>query len=411
MAVPMAMSFHPTAVQAMRSRLNLSHVFHRNGSTNTLLTSLRPADLMMAEINAAENTIRRELGQFLDSHLKSVMPRGVSPPKAKFRRQGSNAYGTLIDPLRSSQHYADADSDVGLYLPLEFVKEGTPNPQVGARALRELTFAGLNEIAAKRPGWSVVQKTCCDRVVIRPDAYIDVTSYAISAEQYRRMAEELAELNFHESLAKSDSAALESREITWEEIPETSLLATQSEWIRSDAKSIHKHVENNSRLLGPVYKRSVRFGKALRDFHDDEDGPNSITLTLLFARHLDLNLCRMERDDLALAAVLGPVAEGLFEFLPTPGNPDIDILAGIDDGVKLRLAAMLRERQAVISNAMNASSFEVAHDMLREIFGTRFPEATDEEKARDSMAGGASPVILTPTKVKPVQPRGNARSA
>lgn len=395
----------------MRSRLNLSHAFHRSGSTNTLLTSLRPADQMMVEINDAENTVRRELGQFLDSHLKSVMPRGVSPPKAKFRRQGSNAYGTLIDPLRSSQHYADADSDVGLYLPLEFVKEGTPDPQVGARALRELTLAGLNEIAAKRPGWSVVCKTCCDRVVIRPDAYIDVTSYAIPAEQYRRMSEERAALIFQETFAKSDSVALESREITWDEIPETSLLATKSEWVRSDAKSVHKHVEHNSRLLGPVYKRSVRFGKALRDFLDDEDGPNSITLTLLFARHLDLSLCRMERDDLALAAVLGPVADGLFEFLPTPGNPDIDILAGIDASVKLRLASMLRERQSVISAAMNARSLEVAHDMLREVFGIRFPEAAAGEEARDSVAGGAAPVILTPTKVKAVQPHGNARSA
>lgn len=399
----------------MRARHNLSPAFHRLGSRDTLLTNLRPDDCMLRSINAAEALIRAQLATFLSDELGGLVPEGMKVPNAKFLRQGSNAYGTLIDPLRATVHYAQADSDLGLYFPLEFVKDGTPDPRLGARSLRELTLAGLKRIATKQSGWKVRAKECCDRVQIRSDAYIDVTSYAIPADEHRRMADERISLNFSEALAKPDLAVDEPHAISWDEIPETSLLATLGGWIPSDAKAVNETVKNMALYYGSAFKQTVRFEKALRDLHDDKAGPNSICLTLLTGQRLDLNICRMGRLDFAIVSVLGQVANGLFEFLPSPGNPDIDILGGVDHAVRHRLAEMLRDRQARISEALNASSIEVAHDMLKGVFGSRFPDPPASEQhapstpATSSEIGAA--VLAVPTKTKVVAPRGNARSA
>ncbi|GAB3683866.1 hypothetical protein GCM10028792_33860 [Salinisphaera aquimarina] len=364
----------------------------------------------MDEIRSAEIVIRRGLAAFLDEHLKEAVPPGVEPPKPKFLRQGSNAYGTLIDPLRWSANYGEADSDVGMYLPLEFLQAGTPTPKLGAEALRQLTCAALKDIAA-RNDWSFESKQCCDRVIIRSDAYIDVTSYAIPVAQHRAMAA----LNFREGLVKAESITAAENEISWEEIPHTSLLATKDGWVRSDAKAVHQKVENTSLLRGPLFKRVVRFGKALRDLNDDEDGPNSITYTLLVADKLDAGLCRLGRDDLAMLSVLGPVADGLFDSLPTPGNEDIDILEGVDLQVRHRLAKTLRDRQASIRQALDHSSIDQAHQILKGVFGSRFPDAPElpaESNSKISLAtSSAAPAVVTAPRTKSVPLRGNAHSS
>jgi len=399
----------------MKARHNLSDAFHRQGAHNTLLTNLGPDEQMLGVINSAEALIRRELSAFFVKALTDLMPEGIQVPKPKFLRQGSNAYETLNDPLRSSEHYAEADSDLGQYFPLEFVKNGSRNPRVGAEKIRELTLAGLRVIAAKQFGWKVSAKKCCDRVYIRSDAYIDVTSYAIPKDQHRRMAEARMALSFRDALAKSDRDWAEAHEITWDEIPETSLLATLNGWVRSDAKAVNRSVNNMAALYGAPFKQTVRFEKALRDFNDDEDGPNSISLTLLTGERLDINICRLGRLDFAIVSVLGEVADGLFEFLPSPGNPDIDIMAGMTYEAKVRLADMLRNKQALIDKALNAPSLESAHDILKTVFGARFPDPPENARPQTTKPAKivvpATPLPSKPTRPKAIAPRGNAHSA
>ncbi|ROO25661.1 CBASS cGAMP synthase [Salinisphaera japonica] len=395
----------------MRTSNNLSGAFHKSGSSKTLLVNLAPDNEMLDEIRRAEAIIRRELSAILKKGLSTIMlcDEGVTPAP-KYLRQGSNAYGTLIDPLRGSTNYREADSDIGMYLPLEFIKGATSTPKLGAKKLRELTAQALAQIANAN-GWRFKSKHCCDRIYIRDDAHIDVTSYAIPRARHQ----EMVALAFVESSSKMDSSTTQSDEITWFEIPETSLLATSDGWVRSDAKSINNTIENASQLFGPMFKRVVRFCKALRDWGDDAAGPTSIALTLLTAKHLDFNLCRVGRDDLALLAVLGPMADGLLGRLPAPGNEDIDVLEATDYSVRERLAASLRQRQSALRDALHDQSCEQAYDTMKAIFGIRFPDAPDEARENDvgvtNTLGLAVPGIVHTSNNRAIPLRGNAQSA
>lgn len=120
----------------MQTHNNLSHSFHLSGSNKTMLVGLKPNSEMEAKIDNAEQFIRSTLGQQLPSLLRDQLPLGSAVPKPKFLRQGSRAYDTLNDPIRSSKNYCEADSDVGLYLPLEFIKETAETPKLGAHAIR-----------------------------------------------------------------------------------------------------------------------------------------------------------------------------------------------------------------------------------------------------------------------------------
>ncbi|MES1948876.1 hypothetical protein C84B14_16085 [Salinisphaera sp. C84B14] len=395
----------------MRTSNNLSGAFHKPGSSKTLLVNLAPNKEMLDEIRRAEAIIRRELSAILKKSLRVIMlcdEEGTPAPK--YLRQGSNAYGTLIDPLRGSTNYREADSDIGMYLPLEFIKGATSTPKLGAEKLRELTAQALTQIADAN-GWRSKSKHCCDRIYIRGDAHIDVTSYAIPRAQHRQMVA-LASL---ESRSKMESSTVQSDEITWSEIPETSLLATSDGWVRSDAKAINNTIENASRLFGPIFKRVVKFCKALRDWGDDVAGPTSIALTLLTARKLDFNLCRLGRHDLALLAVLGPIADGLLGSLPAPGNEDIDILEATDYSVRQRLAVTLRQRQSELRDALYDQPCERAYDTMKGIFGPRFPDAPDEADEREIAVTNSSqlgfPAIVHASKNRAVPLRGNAQSA
>jgi len=396
----------------MHTLNNLSQAFHLSGSSKTMLVSLKPDGEMESEIDAAERLIRRALSANLPAHLRVSLPPGTVIPKPKYLRQGSRAYDTINDPVRASTYYNQADSDVGLYMPMEFVKEAASTPKLGAEALRAGILACLTDLA-KAQGWKVKAKQCCTRVYIRADAHVDVTSYAIPQARYLELAAESA-ANMRKAMdaAFADVQAVED-EITWEEIPAAAHLATLNGWIRSDAKAIHDKIQNTQLLKGPIFKRCVRFVKALRDHTDDAEGPCSIAITLIVADRLDLGLCRLERDDLAVYSMLNVIADALFQVLPTPGNEDVDILAGIPHDVRARLAQRLRVCSEVMRQALYELPLDRAHAALKTIFGDRFPAAELQPAHSSTSATTTAPsaTVVTYPGVRAVAPRGNARSS
>jgi len=390
----------------MRTLNNLSTAFHKSGSSKTFLVSLKPDPIMEAAIDQAEKAIRAYLGEWLPKRLQTLLPPGALAPKPKFRRQGSRAYATLNDPDRNSIHFAQADSDIGLYLPMELLKEATSTPQVAAEKLRGIVETALRELA-KVKGWKVTSKRCCIRIQVAKDAHVDVTTYAIPEAEYRLIVEATA-LNFRKSTL--DSVAFSDDEITWEEIPATAHLATTEGWIRSDAKAVNQKVENTALLKGAIYKRVVRFIKALRDFLDDEDGPCSIAITLIVADHLDDRV--LDRDDLAVYSLLGEIADGLFRKLSTPGNEDVDILGAMTTETRYRLAQRLRDCQEVMRRALFDLPLDQAHAALQEIFGSRFPEPQTPDATVSPAVSISAPIIISrPNPVKAVAPQGNAKSS
>jgi hypothetical protein len=104
----------------------------------------------------------------------------------------------------------------------------------------------------------------------------------------------MAKAHFAEQ-ARSMLGGIEA-DLTWDEIPDGSLLATDDGWHRSDAKAIHEFVENAASLHGSAFKRNVRYIKGARDFGDDSAGPCSIAITLILARQMDAHT--LARDDL-----------------------------------------------------------------------------------------------------------------
>lgn len=396
----------------MRSSNNLSSAFHLSGSNKTLLVSLKPDSDMEDDIDDAEHLIRRTLSTKLPDYLRDKVAAGTAIPKPKFLRQGSRAYDTLNDPIRSSKNYNQADSDIGFYLPMEFIAEATPTPKLGAVVLRAGVLACLTELAKGR--WkSVKAMRCCIRVTISDEAHVDVTTYAIPQAKYQEMALALESArNFRKAL---DSAYADSADaadlITWDEIPAVANLATRDGWIRSDAKAIHQKIQNTQDLKGPVFKRCVRFIKAMRDYADDDEGPMSIAITLIVADHLDIGLCQLGRDDLAVHSMLNVIADQLFSVLPTPGNEDVDILASLSPETRDRLAQRLRANSETMRKALYEMPVEGAHVAMKTLFGERFPDAESSVEQRSASSVVSSVTILTSSSVKAVAPKGNARTS
>lgn len=387
---------------------NLSSAFHLLGSNKSLLAQLKPDHQMEDTIDEAEKEIRAHLGVRLPLRLQVVLPAGTVAPKPKFRRQGSRAYLTLNDPVRESTNFREADSDVGLYVPMELIKDSMATPQIGAEILRGIVFEELTALAEqnKKRGWFVKSKPCCIRVYISHDAHVDVTCYVIPEAEYKKMALEVAAFNMRKSVLDSASVAFAEDEITWEEIPLTAHLAMETCWIRSNAKAVHQKIEHTEALKGSFFKRIVRFLKALRDFADDKQGLCSIAITLIVANRLDMRLVQLRRDDLAVYSMLGELQTAIFEKLPTPGNEDVDILEKMPLETRLRLAEVFRQWQHVMHQALYHLPQDRAHEQLQGIFGPRFPDAP---KPAEVIAAPA--VIISQPSFKPNQPPGNAKSA
>lgn len=391
----------------MRPRNDLSGSFNLSGSSQTYLHRLQPDDVMLAAIRVAERDIREALSAALPAELQKGLLRGELPPKPKFRRQGSGAYGLLNDPIRGSTNYAEADADLGVYQPLTALKEVTDRPSFAANLYLDAVQAVLSALAAKK-GWSIERKTCCIRVCVRYDAHVDVTCYVVPDEEFRQMAKTPA---FSEALNRAGAGIDElERDLSWDEIPERPLLATDDgDWKPSNAKAIHEVIENAAKLYGPALKRIIRYVKGARDFDDDPKGPCSIAITLILVNDLGGSPAAA-RDDLGVLAALGIVADGLMKKLPTPGDEDIDILEGLDYSVRLRLAGWLRVAQTQVRAAIFDQTRDQAHDTLRAVFGTRFPTAA-EAPAEPVTAPVAPAIVLSSPAASAKQPPGNVRSA
>jgi hypothetical protein len=392
----------------MRTRNDLSRSFCLVGSPNTFHSALAPAADMMQQIQLAERAVRACLEVELPKRLMAYLPPGVKTTVPKFKKQGSAAYGLLNDPLRGSVNYNEADSDLGVYMPLGTLKKCTDQPAFAADIYLTLVYEALHALALKN-GWSTVKKRSCIRIKIRRDAHLDVTCYVVPEAEFSQMRVAFAE-RLRKSGGAFDASADASPDLTWEEIPDRPLLATKDGWVPSDAKAIHALVDHAAAVFGPAFKRTVRYVKGERDYADDAIGPCSIGITVILARHTDPRA--LVRDDLGVLSALGIVADHLTQHVATPGNEQVDILKDVPMATRVGLAARLRQAQARVNSAIFDLDREQAHDVLRSVFGSRFPKAADAPSEREEKQTGPSIIIRDePKRIAAVAPAGNVRSA
>jgi hypothetical protein len=387
----------------MRTRNDLSRSFYLPGASGTYFQALAPDPQMMDDIHDAERRIRSWLGTEIPKRLASHLPPGAKAARPKFMKQGSAACDLLNDPLRDSENYAEADADLGAYLPVTTFKKCTEDPGFAAKLYLELVEQALRELA-KKHGWTVTHKTCCIRVKVRTDAHLDVTCYVVPEAEFLVM-KAAADTALGRRAADFAAADADFVDLTWDELPDQPLLATDDGWQRSNAKAVHNLVANAARLHGSEFKRNVRYVKGQRDFADDKLGPCSIAITVILAYRVDP--LALVRDDLGVLAALGIVAEGLEKHVPTPGNEDVDILKGVSPEERSRLAARMRSAQAQVRSAIFDLDRKQAHDVLRQIFGQRFPSASNAP-AEPAVSG--APTVMV-KRVAPLAPAGNVRSA
>jgi hypothetical protein len=387
----------------MRTRNDLSRSFCLPGASSTYHCALAPDASMKQHVVDAEHAIRAHLVLEIPERLAAHLSSDASVTRPKFRKQGSWAYNLLNDPLRTSVNYAEADSDLGVYLPVSTLKSCTNNPGFAADVYLDVVELALRSLADTKPNWTVMRRNCCIRVSVRFDAHVDVTCYVMPEIEFVAMNKAM----FAEDVrATFDSA---DQELTWAQIPDRPLLATKSGWVPSDARAIHDFIENAAAHFGPAFKRVVRYVKGERDYRDDSTGPSSIGETLILARHMDERA--LVRDDLGVLAALGTIADGLLHKVPTPGNEGLDVLEKVSWEDRQRLAGDLRRAQASVRSAIYDMSWEGAHAALRTVLGTRFPLASDAPAERED--GTKAPTLWIPraTTLTAMAPAGNLRSA
>lgn len=388
----------------MRPRNDLSSSFCLPGAANTYNFALTPDKQMRKDVLDAEGKIRQHLSSDLSRRLIPYFPAGTKLSDPKYRKQGSWVYDLLNDPLRNSRHYAEVDSDLGVYMPVTTFKDLTDDPGFAASAYLDAVETSLRSLAERRPTWSVKRKSCCVRVKVRYDAHVDVTCYAMPDDQFKVM--KALAMEQRRSIVMDAAAG----DLTWEDIPDRTMLATNDGWVPSDAKAIHEFIDNAAEVHGSGFRRNTRFVKGARDFGDDERGPPSIGITLILCRKMDSRA--LVRDDLGVLAALGFVAEGLMGHVATPGNESLDVLASLSYQDRARLSNAFKDAQNKVRLAIFEQPWEAAHATLRSVFGNRFPTAA-EAPAERREGSSSGPAIITPRAAAyaAVAPAGNVRSA
>lgn len=90
----------------------------------------------------------------------------------RFKTQGSLAYDLLVAPCQAGQQI---DLDDGMYVVVDYLKNG--RPALVAKALFAMVQEALAPLCLRR-GWKLVEKQTCVRVVVNPEAHIDIPIYS-----------------------------------------------------------------------------------------------------------------------------------------------------------------------------------------------------------------------------------------
>ncbi|TIP26208.1 MAG: hypothetical protein E5X67_21330 [Mesorhizobium sp.] len=342
---------------------NVSKLLYTTAADTCFLENLRTDDTGLKE---ARKKIRDHLRQEFTQASRSVFGRVIQP---KFFTQGSHAYRTLNDPAWTPPQQKDLDD--GCYLPLFFVRGARPSQ--AASMFFDFVDTALISLA-RQEGWQHVKKPTCVRLVVAPDAHVDVPLYAIPDAEFQLLQKRVA------TQAAQDAAKVKPD--IWEALPSDAVLLAHrdEDWIVSDPRKIHAWFISAVELYGERLRRICRYLKAWRDHHRPHlDGASSVLLMacvwMVFEETRRAFL--PDREDELLMSVAKRLPALLNGPVPNPAckEEDLNRLSREDREVVVEKANELRVRiEEVITNC---SVQQRAVDLMTIVFGERLPDRPD----------------------------------
>lgn len=361
------------------------------------------------------------------------------PVTAKFRVQGSWAYGTCNQPANLKTQ--EMDLDYGVYLPAYVFSDQRSDDS--AKAYFEFVEASL-QVLAKQKGWTIdpnSQKPTCVRIDLpskpgEAKAHLDVPMYVVPNRMFAGL-EENTTLLLEAANQQYDSGSVllkrlslesynfsdEAKIIDLDVISTIHLALRDGGWKDSDCEMVRtwfsaqqkKQTSDNGRQLRYV----TRHLKAWRDQTWDEGGPTSILLMIITAKHYRY----MEgQDDLALLNVSEKLADSLMGEVKEPaikGHEDEDF-NGPKRGEDTTAFVLRKTANAVAAkrlhrglvDALGADRKHLALAELRAVFGDRMTNNIELVAPASTAATHTAPnveqlrqtVLTTSATVQPNRP-------
>lgn len=246
----------------------------------------------------------------------------------KFRMQGSFAMHTTVNPIGDNEY----DLDDGVYLQgyEELDREDWPSPKD--------THQWLVDAVDGHTKSDPEDKTSCVRVRYEADYHIDFPVYIIQ-----------------------DGTCF--------------LASTKEGWTESDPKAftdwfVTDHVVNDPRRYGEQLRRTVRYLKAWRDYCGVD--LESIVLTILATEHFSVYA---GRDDLAVRNTLENIYNALCADFSCkkPVTPGDELLSDRSEDEQQAILDALKSYLDAAKSAQEETDEKKASELLRTVYGTRFP--------------------------------------
>lgn len=266
--------------------------------------------------------------------------------KPKYYTQGSYSMKTAIIPLDD-----EFDLDNGVYL------QGYSTDEEEWPATQTV-HTWVKEAVEGHTSNNPIDKNTCVRVVYEDKYHIDLPIYIMGKDNEEDVA----------------------------------FLAHKSKgWVKSDPKAFTNWFQDYVKRDGQVIRRMVKYLKAWKDYKNIDI--KGIAITILVCE----NSCLTDdRDDISLLDTITNIYDTLEEnfqcYKPvTPTDEDLfaDLSETAKEGILGALKKIIKELDRAIYETNNEKK---ATDILRNIFGERFPEGEDENK--DMYEATQTPVKL-----------------
>ncbi len=251
--------------------------------------------------------------------------------KPKFSVQGSFAMKTTINPLPGDEY----DLDDGVYL------QGYNDYEVDEFPVPSTVHNWIKDATDDRTKKESIDKNTCVRVNYADDYHIDLPIYIIR-----------------------------------DEVPYLAHKAFG--WTPSDPKEFTDWFLDNISEHGEQLRRIVRYLKAWKDYKNVDI--ESIEITILACENFE---GFENRDDKAIYATVSQIIDTLEKgfICEKPSLPYNDLFEDVSDSKKNNIISRLKTLRQKLNNAIIESDEEKAAEIMREVFGSRFPKGSNSKSS------------------------------
>ena len=264
--------------------------------------------------------------------------------KPKFHMQGSFAMKTTVNPIKNKEY----DVDDGVYL------QGYENKDISEWPSVQTVHNWLKDAVEGYTSISPIDKNTCIRVVFADNYHVDLPIYICKNEDIY--------------LAHKDKG-----------------------WTVSDPKEFTYWFIDKVNKNGEQLRSIVKYLKAWKDYNNID--LKGLEVTILVAN----NFYRNADND--LSSILGTIAninnKLRYEFsCRKPVKPYEDLFENKTDIQREKILNTLRKLENELDKANNEQNIENVSDILRSIFGDRFPMIEKDKEEQENYVKTSSPAII-----------------